>query len=241
MRKSTTSRTLILCSILLLTRSDGFSPVVKPASRRFSALLASNIASESNGGASSSSGIATLTRETGSNTAQIESETTFQDTTIIQSDATLQKKQRSKETKGKIDKTDGGIFAPAVLLTKDVIGTEKLNKLRAKIISLHSDVIGKFTDTAQTEFGNQVLKVLFKLADEDGNGFIDERELTVALSSLGFDFLKEKQIAGIFTRADGDKNGMLDFNEFEKAAPKTLKTSLIKLAKKNGHDLGFLA
>lgn len=106
---------------------------------------------------------------------------------------------------------------------------------------MHSDVIGTFTATAQTEFGNQVLKVLFDLADKDGNGTIDEKELTVALRALGFDFLKEKQIAGIFKRADSDKNGKLDFEEWEKEAPKTLKTALTKLAKKNGHDLGFLA
>ena len=134
-----------------------------------------------------------------------------------------------------------GLFAPAVLLTKDLVGVTKLNKLRAKIIGMHSDVIGTFTATAQTEFGNQVLKVLFDLADKDGNGTIDEEELTVALRALGFDFLKEKQIAGIFKRADSDKNGRLDFEEWEKEAPKTLKTALTKLAKKNGHDLGFLA
>eukprot|EP00531_Pseudo-nitzschia_arenysensis_P011412 CAMPEP_0116126640 /NCGR_PEP_ID=MMETSP0329-20121206/6435_1 /TAXON_ID=697910 /ORGANISM="Pseudo-nitzschia arenysensis, Strain B593" /LENGTH=209 /DNA_ID=CAMNT_0003620727 /DNA_START=46 /DNA_END=675 /DNA_ORIENTATION=- len=134
-----------------------------------------------------------------------------------------------------------GIFAPAVLVTKEIMGVTELNKLRGKIIALHSDVIGKFTETAQSEFGNQVLKVLFTLADKNGDGTIDEEELKIALSALGFDFLKEKQIAGIFQRADGDDNGKLDFQEFQEAAPKTLKMSLIKLAKKNGHDLGFLA
>lgn len=139
------------------------------------------------------------------------------------------------------NKNAEGIFAPAVLLTKEIMGVDELNKLRGKIIALHSDVIGKFTETAQSEFGNQVLKVLFTLADKNGDGTIDEEELAQALRALGFDFLKEKQIAGIFERADGDGNGKLDFEEFEKAAPKTLRTSLIKLAKKNGHDLGFLA
>lgn len=134
-----------------------------------------------------------------------------------------------------------GIFAPAVLLTKDIVGAPKLNKLRGKIIGMHSEVIGKFTETAQTEFGNQVLKVLFTLADKNGDGTIDEEELNDALKALGFDFLKEKQVAGIFERADGDKNGRLDFDEWQQAAPKTLRTALIKLAKKNGHDLGFLA
>jgi len=134
-----------------------------------------------------------------------------------------------------------GLFAPAVILTKDIVGIEKLNGLRAKIIKIHAGVIGDFTDTAQSEFGNRVLKVLFSLADKDGDGTIDEEELTQALKALGFDFLNEKQISSIFNRADGDKNGKLDFEEWEKAAPKLLKANLTKLAKKNGHDLGFLA
>jgi len=149
--------------------------------------------------------------------------------------------KKSNKQKLNKNKNADGIFAPAVLLTKDIVGEPKLNKLRAKIIGMHSDVIGKFTATAQTEFGNQVLKVLFALADKDGNGTIDEEELTIALKATGFDFLKEKQIAGIFKRADGDKNGQLDFEEWEKEAPKLLKVNLTKLAKKNGHDLGFLA
>jgi len=134
-----------------------------------------------------------------------------------------------------------GIFAPAVILTKDVIGITELNKLRGKIIKLHTDVIGGFTETAQTDFGNAVLKVLFDLADKNGDGTIDEEELTVALNALGFDFLKEKEIAKIFKKADGDDNGKLDFEEWQEAAPKVLKGNLVKLAKKNGHDLGFLA
>merc|ERR1712154_511118 len=141
-------------------------------------------------------------------------------------------KKQNKE-----NKDAEGLFAPAVLLTKDIVGVTELNKLRGKIIKMHSDVIGKFTETAQSEFGNQVLKVLFTLADKNGDGTIDEEELTVALNALGFDFLKEKQIAGIFKRADGDDNGKLDFEEWQKAAPKTLKSALIKLAKKNGHEL----
>lgn len=160
---------------------------------------------------------------------------------VPQEDVTKQTPTPPAPKKKQDNKNADGIFAPAVLLTKDIVGEGELNKLRAKIIGLHSDVIGKFTATAQSEFGNQVLKVLFDLADKDGNGTIDEEELRVALKAIGFDFLKEEQIDGIFDRADGDKNGQLDFEEWQKAAPKTLKASLVKLAKKNGHDLGFLA
>jgi hypothetical protein len=53
--------------------------------------------------------------------------------------------------------------------------------------------------------------------------------------------LADKQIKGIFDRADLDANGDLDFEEFRKEAPKTLRTNLVKLAKRNGGDLGFLS
>merc|ERR1719223_2679380 len=87
--------------------------MVKPASRKFSALFDSSVAPEANGAVSSSSSTTTLTRETESKTAQMESETT----TTVQPAAPSQKKFRLKETKGKDDKNDGGVFAPAVLLT----------------------------------------------------------------------------------------------------------------------------
>ena len=42
------------------------------------------------------------------------------------------------------------------------------------------------------------------------------------------------------SRADVDDNEVIDFQEFCEATPKTLRVNLIKLAKKNGDDLGFL-
>ena len=35
--------------------------------------------------------------------------------------------------------------------------------------------------------------------------------------------------------------GVIDYEEFVKEAPKTLKTNLVKLAKNNGAELGFLS
>lgn len=133
-----------------------------------------------------------------------------------------------------------GPFAPLVLMTKEVMGETELNKLRAKAISMHSDVIGKFVETSETSFGQQALKVMFAMADKDKSGTIDEEELKYAMRAMGFDHLKEKQILGIFERADLDANGALDFEEWKLEAPKTLRTNLIKLAKKNGGELGFL-
>jgi len=149
----------------------------------------------------------------------------------------------TKKSKNPLEEmgADEGLFAPAVLLTKDVFGTPKLNALRAKVIKEHTAVIGKLTDTADSAFGDTVLKLLFELADKDGNGTIDEYELGRALNALGCGFIPEKQINGMFKRADKDGSCGLDYEEWCKAAPKTLKSALVKLAKKNGHELGFLA
>jgi Ca2+-binding EF-hand superfamily protein len=128
-----------------------------------------------------------------------------------------------------------------VLLAKDVLGEEQLNKVRAKAISLHSDVISNFVDTSNSAFGQTVLKALFNVVDTNRNGVVDEEELAQALTKLGFEWLKDKQVKGIFERADRDNNGRIDLEEWITEAPKTLRTNLIKLAKKNGGELGFLA
>lgn len=133
-----------------------------------------------------------------------------------------------------------GIFSPAVLAAKQVLGDENLNKVRAKAISMHSDVIASFVDTYEWPTGQAALKALFAVADKDGSGTIDEKELNDALLALGFTWLKEKQVKGIFARADTDENGAICLQEFMNEAPKTLRTNLIKLAKQNGGELGFL-
>lgn len=133
-----------------------------------------------------------------------------------------------------------GIFSPVVLLSKQVLGEEKLNKLRAKVISLHSDTIAGFVDTYETGVGRAVLKQLFELADRDNSGTIEQHELQAALGALGFDWLQDKQVSKIFERADTDANGAIDFDEWMREAPKTLRTNLIKLAKKNGDGMGLL-
>eukprot|EP00553_Chaetoceros_curvisetus_P010781 CAMPEP_0204634150 /NCGR_PEP_ID=MMETSP0717-20131115/28598_1 /ASSEMBLY_ACC=CAM_ASM_000666 /TAXON_ID=230516 /ORGANISM="Chaetoceros curvisetus" /LENGTH=209 /DNA_ID=CAMNT_0051652493 /DNA_START=152 /DNA_END=781 /DNA_ORIENTATION=+ len=133
-----------------------------------------------------------------------------------------------------------GIFSPAVYAAKSVLGEPTLNKIRAKAIGLHTDVIGKFVDTHDTAFGNAASKTIFTAMDKNGDGVVDEEELSIAFRTLGFDWLKEKQVAGILKRADKDKNGVIDYDEFKNDLPKTLRTNLAKLAKKNGNELGFL-
>lgn len=150
-----------------------------------------------------------------------------------------EKKAMPKPKAGGVHKA--GVFTPIVLTAKQVIGEERLNKIRAKVISMHSEVIGSFVETYDSPIGRSVLKSLFEVADVNKNGNIEEEELATALQTLGFSWLQSKQIQGIFKRADLDENGSIDFDEWMKEAPKTLRTNLIKLAKKNGDDLGFLS
>jgi len=134
-----------------------------------------------------------------------------------------------------------GIFSPLVKAAKVVLGDEKLNKVRAKAISMHSDVIASFVDTYESAFGTTALKTLFQMADKNQNGKLEEDELKTLFQSLGFDWLQEKQVKGIISRADPEEKGYMSLEDWMKEAPKTLRTNLTKLAKKNGGELGFLA
>lgn len=134
----------------------------------------------------------------------------------------------------------GGLFSPPVLLAKRWLGEKQFNKVRGKVISMHSDVIGKFVETSGTEFGQTVLRELFRYFDRNNNGTIDEQELAAAYAALGFHWLKQKQVEGILHRADMDGNGYLDMREWMEDTPKTLRTNLVKMAKKNGEDMGLL-
>ena len=144
--------------------------------------------------------------------------------------------------KKKNDTSKAGLFAPLVLFAKKVLGESRLNKIRGKVIGKHSQVIGDFVATHETAFGARALETLFQIADQDGNGVLSKEELTRTLTNtLGFVHLNEKQLQGIFDKADQDGNGHLDYEEFRASMPSTLKTNLTKLAKHNGHRLGFLA
>jgi len=147
--------------------------------------------------------------------------------------------KKKKESKEKDEKD--GIFTPVVLLTKYILGQDKFLKIRGQGVSLHSKVIKNFVDTSSSDFGKNVLERLFAIMDKDGNGTLDEEEMTAAFEVLGFSWLEEKQVRRILDKADRDDNGVIDFDEFVTGAPKTLKANLVKLAKKNGEDLGFLS
>lgn len=134
-----------------------------------------------------------------------------------------------------------GIFAPAVRGAKTVMGEKELNQLRAQVIAQHTKVISAFVDTSDSPFGQIVLKQMFEAADKDNNGTLDREEIRDALQALGFTFVEDKLLDKIMTRADENGDQVIDFEEFVTETPKTLRMSLVKLAKRNGHDLGFLA
>jgi hypothetical protein len=133
-----------------------------------------------------------------------------------------------------------GVFSPIVFASKKLVGDDKINKLRSKVISLHSGVIGNFVDTHTTVVGEKISQSLFVIMDANNDGSLDEKELKAAFEALGFTWLKEKQVGGILKRADADKNGVIDYDEFKNELSKTLRVNLIKLAKKNGEEMGLL-
>jgi len=143
--------------------------------------------------------------------------------------------------KGNRRQATQGIFAPLVVGAKGVMGTKELNNLRADVIAKHTKVISAFVDTSESPFGQLVLSRMFEAADKDGNGTLDREEVRDALHALGFTFIEDKLLDKIFERGDADGNTVIDFEEFVNETPRTLRSSLVKLAKQNGHDLGFLA
>ena len=133
-----------------------------------------------------------------------------------------------------------GVFSPIVIAAGSILGEEQLNKIRGKVIAIHSDLIKSFVDTSDSDFGKAVLKQLFKAVDTDNSGYLDKEEVAVALNLLGFKWLKEKHVAKIFERADANGDEKISLEEFMVEAPKTLKTNLVKLAKSNGGEMGLL-
>lgn len=165
----------------------------------------------------------------------IESDTVAAEKTEVSAPAV--EKKVKKAPKGHPD----GVFTPVVLAARKVLGDDQLLKLRAKGISVHSEVIKAFVETSTTPFGQATLAKIFDIVDANGDGTIDADEMAAAVNALGFTWLEEKQVIGIIRKADKDKNGVLDLEEFSKGAPKTLQAQLTKLAKKNGEDMGLLS
>lgn len=153
---------------------------------------------------------------------------------------TVGNKQGPKAVQVKKPNHKEGVFSPIVFASKQVLGDETINQIRAKFISLHSHLIGDFVETHYSPMGTEIAKNLFVVMDANGDGKLDKEELKAAFETLGFTWLKDKQIEGILQRADLDSNGVIDYDEFKAELSKTLRTNLIKLAKKNGEAMGLL-
>jgi hypothetical protein len=207
--------------------TPGTSPLV-PANRRLASLL--NMMSDASDDSSATSAPAEPTEEVVEKKAESTAPT-----------ATMEKKDAPKKQEKKNVPTDQGLFAPAVLAAKKVMGEQELKELRANVIGKHSKVIADFVDTSESAFGQIVLKRMFEYADKDSDGQLTKEEVRDALNDLGFNFLDDKNIDKIMNKADKDKNEVIDFEEFVLETPKALRMNLVKLAKNNGHDLGFLA
>merc|ERR1712178_45769 len=102
--------------------------------------------------------------------------------------------------------------------------------------------MGGLIDTSDSQIGQWTLRKLFEAADEDGSGELDREELKAALKKLGFEWLDDdKKIDNVVKKGDKDDDGLIDLEEFKKLAPTLLKQNLMKLAKQNGSELGFLS
>merc|ERR1719393_513058 len=73
-----------------------------------------------------------------------------------------------------------------------------------------SDVVSKFRSIRKTV---KDVQNAFKQFDRNGDGAIDKAELTSALKSTGGNFTQQ-EIDTIFSAADSDGNGEIDYEEF---------------------------
>ncbi|CAE8628245.1 unnamed protein product [Polarella glacialis] len=133
-----------------------------------------------------------------------------------------------------------GLFSPIVEGAKVAIGPEELNKWRAEVIKAHTKVISYFVDTSQSGFGKIALQRLFEAADANGDGKLCKEEVRSCLTSLGFSWMDHERVEGLVAKGDLNGDEEIDFEEFVLQAPVTLRQNLVKLAKRNGDDLGFL-
>lgn len=173
-------------------------------------------------------------------TEQIASETTPEAEKLIMDIPPMPAAAKKAAPKKKGISHKEGVFSPIVVAAGAVMGEDTLNKVRGKVIAIHSDIIKSFVNTSDSEFGKAVLRNIFNLVDTDNSGYLDKSEVAVALNLLGFKWLKEKHVAKIFERADANGDMEISLEEFMQEAPKTLRTNLVKLAKNNGGDMGLL-
>lgn len=70
-------------------------------------------------------------------------------------------------------------------------------------------------DDAEFTHKEEVIRSAFRTFDKDGNGFIDEKELRVAMKKLG-ECLSDKELEDMMRQADVDGDGKINYEEFVK-------------------------
>mmetsp|Transcript_3019 Transcript_3019/g.4834 ORF Transcript_3019/g.4834 Transcript_3019/m.4834 type:complete len:129 (-) Transcript_3019:327-713(-) len=70
------------------------------------------------------------------------------------------------------NKNEGGLFAPAVVISRNIVGVKKFNAFRGKIIALHSQVITEFCKEIGAD--SKLRQGLIKTAKNNGGrlGFL---------------------------------------------------------------------
>ncbi|CAI9118076.1 OLC1v1019592C4 [Oldenlandia corymbosa var. corymbosa] len=78
---------------------------------------------------------------------------------------------RSRPMMGNVN-AGKGLFAPIVVVVRDIVGKKRFNQLRGKAISLHSQVINEFCKTIGAD--NKQRQGLIRLAKKNGEklGFL---------------------------------------------------------------------
>jgi len=176
--------------------------------------------------------------------------TTAREVSVTKDDAKKVSTSKKASKGGRLSQV--GIFSPIVEAAKAVLGEEELANFRGEAIKAHTAVITAFAaslspeaDAGKTDafqlFGESTIRSMFKLADADGSGSVDVNELRNVVKTLGFKWLEDdSKVKKIMDKMDKDGNEMIDLEEFMKTAPVVLRQNLVKMAKKNGNELGFL-
>lgn len=76
----------------------------------------------------------------------------------------------------------------------------------------------------------------FALFDKDANGFIESKELGIALRSLGF-HVEESHLSEIVKEFDTNKDGKVDFDEFYNLVSVKMKNPLSEIELKEAFKL----
>ncbi|KAL5568253.1 hypothetical protein UlMin_024828 [Ulmus minor] len=69
---------------------------------------------------------------------------------------------------------------------------------------------------ASSPYGEEQLRMIFRMFDRDGDGYITAAELAHSMAKLGH-ALTAEELAGMMKEADTDGNGRVDFEEFGRA------------------------